>query len=328
MKRFTLMIMALALCLAGHATVNSVDDLVGNYIPEASGWEAITDYNDWTNMSLKSYSVNITKNDDGTVTVTNPLGFSSKLVGTVDLAAKTITFAPQTIATYYTFADINDQTQSVVATFDDDCNISFSNFGAWYNDYSYIYAGATLSLSKNTAVLEWQSKGTLYFYDDEDGLYLTANATIKKYSGTDAYDYGLAFDHEGVSPAELQFKIEADSIVVVNGKQYDGYTGAYIYNVYEGNLDVWFEYAKDYTHFEGTAEGGKLYMYHDAYNTSYSATDYDGYVYFYWGTYDGISAVETAAEAGHSAIYDLSGRQVSHPAHGLYIRDGKKFVVK
>ena len=27
-------------------------------------------------------------------------------------------------------------------------------------------------------------------------------------------------------------------------------------------------------------------------------------------------------------IYDLSGRQVSKPAHGLYIMNGKKFVVK
>ena len=34
------------------------------------------------------------------------------------------------------------------------------------------------------------------------------------------------------------------------------------------------------------------------------------------------------AEGGNDAIYDLQGRRVEHPTHGIYIRNGKKYVVR
>ena len=43
----------------------------------------------------------------------------------------------------------------------------------------------------------------------------------------------------------------------------------------------------------------------------------------------GIAEVQTERQpAAQGIIYDLQGRRVSHPTHGIYIRDGKKFVVK
>jgi hypothetical protein len=42
--------------------------------------------------------------------------------------------------------------------------------------------------------------------------------------------------------------------------------------------------------------------------------------------YLGISNAETAVKNG--AVYDLSGRKVVNPVKGIYIQNGKKFVVK
>ncbi len=47
------------------------------------------------------------------------------------------------------------------------------------------------------------------------------------------------------------------------------------------------------------------------------------------GNVTGIEAVETAEEADDAPIYDLSGRRVLAPAKGgIYVKDGKKFIVK
>ncbi len=45
-------------------------------------------------------------------------------------------------------------------------------------------------------------------------------------------------------------------------------------------------------------------------------------------TTTGIESVNNATPQGTSAIYDLSGRRVSQPTHGLYIIGGKKVLVK
>ena len=41
----------------------------------------------------------------------------------------------------------------------------------------------------------------------------------------------------------------------------------------------------------------------------------------------GITDVKVTKN-GNGAIYDLSGRKVTAPAKGLYIKDGKKFIMK
>lgn len=42
----------------------------------------------------------------------------------------------------------------------------------------------------------------------------------------------------------------------------------------------------------------------------------------------GIYTVTTLEHEGEATIYDLSGRRVSRPSHGIYIQNGKKVVVK
>ena len=42
----------------------------------------------------------------------------------------------------------------------------------------------------------------------------------------------------------------------------------------------------------------------------------------------GISATLTNSEEVNSAIYDLQGRRVEQPQPGLYIRNGKKVIIK
>ena len=41
---------------------------------------------------------------------------------------------------------------------------------------------------------------------------------------------------------------------------------------------------------------------------------------------DGVNAVKTAESNGK--IFDLSGREVSKPVRGIYIKDGRKVVIK
>jgi len=60
----------------------------------------------------------------------------------------------------------------------------------------------------------------------------------------------------------------------------------------------------------------------------------DGWRYLYnvtlldEGTYTAIEGVETAPVAKKGVIYDLMGRKTTTPVKGLYIKDGKKYLVK
>lgn len=333
MKRFTLGLLAAFCCLMGHATVSSVDDLVGTYTGKGSGWEALTDYENWTALS-SGYNVTISKNSDGTVGISNLLNFKQELTGTVDISAKTITIAPSTYYSYYTFADATDATKSVVGEIADDGSISFSNFGAWYSNYSYIYAGATLTLTKEADTeVEWTVDGTINYTDDsKDGAaYYTGKTTLTKYSGSEKYDYGLKFDGPDASPSELKFKIYADkdSIGISNGEQYTGYAGAYFYSVYADNYMVYLEAEEGEISFSGDQTGGEFKVYCYSYASKSTKTPVEGFLTFTWGTAAGITASPIAAKTTDDApVYDLSGRKVSSPSAGIYIQNGKKFVVK
>jgi hypothetical protein len=45
-------------------------------------------------------------------------------------------------------------------------------------------------------------------------------------------------------------------------------------------------------------------------------------------TYTAIDGVETAPAVKNGVIYDLMGRKTTAPVKGLYIKDGKKYLVK
>lgn len=61
----------------------------------------------------------------------------------------------------------------------------------------------------------------------------------------------------------------------------------------------------------------------------------DGEIFYRGGTQNfdtsqttGITAVMTSEPSKDSAVYDLSGRRVTEPSHGIYIQNGKKVMVK
>ena len=61
----------------------------------------------------------------------------------------------------------------------------------------------------------------------------------------------------------------------------------------------------------------------------------DGSIFYRGGTQNfdtadttGISAVMNSETASGTAVYDLSGRRVYNPSHGVYIQNGKKVVIK
>lgn len=331
MKRFTFALIAVLCCIASKAAVSSVDDFVGIYTPEASGWEAISDYTTWTALS-SSHEVEISKNADGTITISNLLGWNSTLVGTVDFDEQSISCAPTTLATWFTLAGADDATAYVVAQFDDDGIITFDNFQAWYGSTSYLYDGAEVKLTKAAAVtVDWTAVGTVSYYDynNSDTPYRTAQATLTKYSGTDKYQYGLTMEGATASPSEMRFTVYEDSVGIRNGSQTAGYGGAWFYYVYDGNKSVWFDTSAGFTSFKGDENGGEFYVYHYAYNSTDNSLTYQGYFTFVWGDASGISTVASDKADKETPVYNISGVRVANPSEkGIYIKDGKKFLVK
>lgn len=324
-KKFTLAVLTAVASLTASAQVTNVSDLAGQYSPTASGYEYITAYA-WTSMD-KVYTVDIADNTDGTVTITNLLDFGEKFVGTVDLSAKTITIQPTVFETYYTLANTTDTT-AVVATFDDAGTITFDNFSAYWSTYEYMW-DPKIVLTKENVTPVWTAEGVSAYYNGDE-VYHSGKGVITKYEGSSKYQYGVTLEGESASPAELYFRIEADSVVIVNGAQTEGYTGGYFDYVFDGNSSVWFDYDREYASFTGDADGGKLTLYHYGYPVDTTEVEsYEGLYVFTWGTEAGISDIDSDVKKADSAIYDLSGRRVSKAsAHGVYISGGKKFVVK
>ncbi len=331
MKRFTLVLLAAICCLMGRATVTSVDDLVGTYTASANGWEGISAYGEWTALS-SGHEVTISKNADGTISINNLLNFNQTLTGAVDVKAKTVTIAPTNpYYYYYTFADNTDVTKSVVGKISDDGVISFTNFNVWYYGYTYFYTGATVSLTKEVVTEEWTVEGAITYTDDSKNgaAYYTGKTTLTKYTGSNSYDYIMKFDGPNANPSELKLKVYADldSIGIANGSQTAGYAGAYFYYVHTGNYCIWLETSKGYTSLTGDKTKGELKIYCYSYTSKTSST-VNGYMYYTWDTTSSIAAPTAAKAAKTAPIYDLSGRKVAHPSAGIYIQNGKKFVVK
>ena len=127
----------------------TVDQLVGSYKEVASGYDysiwgwGTTDYS----FAYDDNTVTISKVDETTVKLLGFYWCSEELVGTVDVSARTITFQPQTLGSYYTFAQETDEQAPVVATIAEDGTIQIKGWGAWYGGYTYI-EGAQTQLSK------------------------------------------------------------------------------------------------------------------------------------------------------------------------------------
>lgn len=323
-KNFTLALFAALCSMSASAAVTSVDDLTGEYTPTGSGFEAVTDWSTWTELSSKSYSVSISKKDDNTVTISNLTGFGESLTGSVDLTAKTITIAPTSgISGWATLSGTASSTTDVVGTFDDDCNITFSDLAFYYGSYTYSSEMA-ISLKKSTVAVDWTATGTITYYNKSDEAQHSGTATLKHYTGSDTFEYGLALEGASASPSEIRFKVE-DGLPVITNTQYASYKGGYYYYPYDDIYYMWVEYGEGFSSFTGDKDSGSLKWYQNAYNMK-GSQEFEGAMTFTWGT-TGINSI-TSSSADNDAVFDLAGRRISKPSHGLYIMNGKKIIVK
>lgn len=134
----------------GSSESSFIDELVGS-------WEQTTSCMEY-NYDKKEYETNtytnevtIAKLDDTTVTVTGIYASYSVLNATVNEADKTLTFAPQTWMTYYTFASENSTEDSVTATVSDGLDeITMSGYTDWYSGYACMYYATTTLTKKAT----------------------------------------------------------------------------------------------------------------------------------------------------------------------------------
>ncbi len=133
----------------------TLDDIVGTYSAVSNGWyyDSYSSVPDWVEVKDQDNEVTITANSDGTVNIYNFYGWEDNFTGKVDFSARTITVPASTWATFYTFADASSEDKAVVATINDDNTITFSNFGAWYSNFSYIYEGSTCVMTKKVKAL-------------------------------------------------------------------------------------------------------------------------------------------------------------------------------
>ncbi len=324
MKKFTLTLMAALFGLFANAAITTVDDLAGTYEPTISGWQWFN-YATWESFT-GGYSVTIEKASETSVTISNLMGYNSSITATVDFTAKTLTAAPLAgFNSWFTLADTTSVTGNIVGSFTDEGVITFDNLQAWYDNTGYLWSAKVVLNKPVVGTLEWSVEGTLCFYNGET-MYRSAKTTLGKYTGSDKYDYALKFE-TGTDPGEMRFKVYGDSLGIANGIQYEGYAGAYFYNIYDGNQMVWLETTTDLSKFEGTQDGGELYVYCFDYITGTSTADKEGKLYFAWGTKDGIAQVE--ADAVDAPIYNLLGQKVkAADKPGIYLQGGKKFVVR
>lgn len=330
MRKFTLTLLAALSGLFANAQVSSVDDLVGIYSVTGTGTESVTNYYAKTNISESNYNVEISKNEDGTVGIKNFFDLGYTLTGTVDLDAKTITIAPGQVEAYMTFGSATDASGSVVATYDDDATITIASFGAWYSTWNYVSDDASFTLTKEKITKDWSVTGHLVFYNDETGEknnpYLTQEATLSKYTGAD-YDYILDFGVAGANPTSMQFTVADDGEMTITNVTAWNNT-YYFYDVNESCKCFGLYTADGYSNLSGDEKGGEFYAWCYGYS-DYSTLIGSGVAYFSWGTSDGISSVVAADKAQSGAIYDLTGRKVSDTSKaGIYIKNGKKFIVK
>ena len=328
-KRFTLAVLAAMFCLVSNAGGYSIESLVGTYVATStSGWECISTSSKWTKFSTW-YDVTITKNESGTVTIENLLGLNQTLEATLDVNTKTLSIAPQTYNTWYTLADSADVTKSIIGTIDNNGDIKFTNFNAWYQGDTYFAYGAEVTLAKNKpGTVEWTVDGTLTYTNGSTGeAYHTATTTLSKYNGATKYDYVLKFDGANASPAELKIKVynDGDSVVVTNGQQTPGYDGGYFYYTYDNGYCIYLEGNTEASYLKGDKDGGTLSMQCYDYTSAEDEEGITGKLVFTWGT-SGIKKI--AADKADAPVYDLMGRKVTSLKTGLYIQNGKKFVVK
>lgn len=367
-KIYTMCLAALMMTSVNEANAITVDDLVGDYVETTSGydfwnwwtWEpfdysggvTITKVDDTTIAMQGLLNWWNDTDGDGNYDALNTLN------GTVDFEAGTITFQPQYMETpWYTFCATNwDDTaegytadQPVIATFDVETGIiTINNWSMVYQSYLSSYSNASTTLYKYDRWAEGsydtgkfntdkEVDGTAWIYGLKDGSYLITEMLpngkyLRFVPGEDGtwgdpwgtyyadrtygeyYFYGM-FKEDRVSEeftnedgSELTLKVVIDDYLYVLDNKF--------------NFDP---------------ENGELSFDYEYYYSANSAKpEYEGTYKLTWTTSggddtDGIASVKTG-NGIEAPVYNLSGVKVADNRNalprGLYISDGKKFVVK
>ena len=79
---------------------------------------------------------------------------------------------------------------------------------------------------------------------------------------------------------------------------------------------------------ESQYQGANLYVPYGCYNLYWNAPNWEYFRNLFELPPDEDAINEVAEEAKDDAIYDLSGRKVTNPTKGIYIRNGKKFLIR
>ncbi|MGN0230339.1 MAG: hypothetical protein ACI4BH_11080 [Muribaculaceae bacterium] len=338
MKKFTLILAAL---IATAANAINLPDLAGMYVSSSSG----SYVKDWNSTSADTWGewssecdVIITINDDNTVTLSNLGENAIDFTGTVDVEKNIITLAPAA-DDYYIYcatpAEFGtdgygygsaDTTAPIVATIDENGGISL-NYVATYQGYV-----CTIYQSEVLAKLDWQVEGTmaLYQYDSTSETYgetpvVTKSAILRKYAEGGALTRGCQYElvNTDLWPDYMQFNVDDGLVDLLN--TYEDYFYWYYLN---GSKNSTALYAADYGEFSGDQESGwfglEYYDYADWNNDDYTY----GWFEFTWGT-SGLNSIKTDKADANAPIFDIMGRSVNDTTvPGIYIQNGKKFIVR
>lgn len=315
----------------------TVDDLVGTYCERISGsdwWN----YESWLDFEYSDV-VTISKVDDTTISITNIYDWGTTLTGKVNLRTRTITLEPQNLNTWYVFSGypwdeggtfVN--TNPVIATISEDGKtIEIEDWALSYTEFSTVYVLAYSKLTKEDEPL-WSVTGT---YDA--GELGTGEATVEAYD-----DYYLI---NGFLPNQnMRLTVSENSeLVVFGGSGYpnnyygeDTYVWYYdLYNIedYVNEVpgdDMWICYGEG-TYAYVSQEGGVITFPYGYYTSTENEVEdiLDTYT-LVWGTGVGINSTK-AVSTDEAPVYNLSGMRMANRANlqkGVYISNGKKFVVK
>lgn len=194
-------------------------------------------------------------------------------------------------------------------------------FDCFYDHTNYLVPGS----NSDTEELAEEALNAMTTPTDQVYAVFTKGAVAHRAKGEESHGYVYASKLDNKAGDEVTFFAYGD---------YE--------DLGEGNVYYKFDYWSDANgtevsrnrEFTTTVQGGELYYAHFAVTTK---ADYreneqrpDIFKYDYnnpdWNP-AGIQTVSSGSSA-NNAVYDLQGRRVAQPGKGLFIRDGKKFVIK
>ena len=354
MKKFTLLVAAALSVFAANA-IESVDELVGSYKVSQTGSYGTTADN-WSDYT-EAFKTTIAKSGDNTITIKNFANTGATFSGTVDITAGTITVAA-TAASYYTYCGAPDEfgtdgygkgladvTKPIVGTINSDGTLTFYYVVSYkYGEEELIYMIQTDTYTV-AVIPEWTANGhyAYYLHNESDEQYdsrenysseisFGGEGTLSKYSDDDAKELGYQYELE-ILGSYIKFNVDGDIVMLAENPFYDSYemNGDYFYYLDGSYADKYYFNPEDigcmFTSDGST--GGMLWGYCEHMPNYNDESNYtEGILEFAWGALDAISTVKADKDDENAPTFDIMGRKVTDTtAPGIYIKNGKKFVV-